>query len=128
MILPVFAQAIVSRSGWRAAYVALGGLALLLGLPLSWRYVFERNDAERTTVAAVGHSGLTFRQGLRAYAFWIIVAVLFVGSISMNWTTTHLSALLTDWGISARTLALFASAPRGSSEVGLIGNRCALAP
>ena len=34
MILPVMAQTIVSRSGWRAAYAALGGISLLLGLPL----------------------------------------------------------------------------------------------
>src|ERR1700685_2882522 len=32
MILPVVAQSIISRSGWRAAYASLGGLALLLGL------------------------------------------------------------------------------------------------
>ena len=42
MILPVIAQTIISRSGWRAAYAALGGIALLLGLPLSWRYIRER--------------------------------------------------------------------------------------
>jgi MFS family permease len=36
MILPVIAQAVVTRSGWRGAYFTLGGLALLLGLPLSW--------------------------------------------------------------------------------------------
>src|ERR1700758_4198325 len=36
MILPVFAQTVITRSGWRAAYASLGGLALLLGLPLSW--------------------------------------------------------------------------------------------
>src|SRR5882724_3781412 len=35
MILPVVAQSIISRSGWRAAYASLGALALLLGLPLS---------------------------------------------------------------------------------------------
>ena len=32
LILPVVAQAIISRSGWRAAYFSLGCLALLLGL------------------------------------------------------------------------------------------------
>jgi MFS family permease len=42
MILPAVAQAIISRFGWRAAYASLGGLALLLGLPLSWRYIRER--------------------------------------------------------------------------------------
>src|SRR5579863_587466 len=42
MILPVVAQSIVGHSGWRAAYASLGGIALLLGLPLSWRYIRER--------------------------------------------------------------------------------------
>ena len=39
MILPVVAQAIITRSGWRTAYVSLAGVAFLLGLPLSWRYI-----------------------------------------------------------------------------------------
>src|SRR5262249_35015598 len=43
MILPVIAQAVVTRSGWRAAYAALGAIALLLGLPLSWKYIFEHS-------------------------------------------------------------------------------------
>src|ERR1700686_4453330 len=42
MIFPVVAQSVISRSGWRAAYASLGGLALFLGLPLSWRYIRER--------------------------------------------------------------------------------------
>ena len=46
MILPVVAQSIISRSGWRAAYAALGGIALLLGLPLSWRYIRERGSVQ----------------------------------------------------------------------------------
>jgi MFS family permease len=121
MILPVFAQAMVSQFGWRAAYAALGCLALLLGLPLSWRYVFERNDGARPAVAPVEHSGLTFRQGLGAYAFWIIVAVLLVSSISMNGAITHLSALLTDRGISAKDAAWCASILGGSSVLGRVG-------
>jgi len=35
MILPVIAQSVIGRSGWREAYASLAGLALLLGLPLS---------------------------------------------------------------------------------------------
>src|SRR5580704_12468681 len=101
MILPVVAQAIISRSGWRAAYFSLGCLALLLGLPLSWRYIVERG-ALRQESAPVTYPGLTWRQGLRSYALWIIVAVLFVSSISMNGAITHLSALLTDRGITPR--------------------------
>jgi len=120
MILPAFAQAVVTRSGWRIAYLSLGGLALLLGLPLSWRYIVERNTTHFKT-AAVEHTGLTWQQGTRKYAFWIIVAVLFVSSISMNGAITHLSALLTDRGVSAGDAALCASILGGTSVLGRIG-------
>jgi MFS family permease len=120
MILPVVSQAIISRSGWRAAYVSLGCLALLLGLPLSWRYVRERGLVRQES-APVAHPGMTWQQGLRSYAFWIIVAVLFVSSISMNGAITHLSALLTDRGITPRDAALCASLLGGSSLIGRIG-------
>ena len=47
MILPVVAQAVVTRSGWRTSYLTLGVLALLLGLPLSWRYIRDRGLAKK---------------------------------------------------------------------------------
>jgi MFS family permease len=120
MVLPVFAQSIISRAGWRAAYLSLGCLAMLLGLPPSWRYVRERGLARQEQGPAV-HSGMTWQQGLRSYAFWIIVAVLFVSSISMNGAITQLSALLTDRGITPGNAALCASMLGGSSLFGRIG-------
>lgn len=120
MILPVFAQAIISRAGWSYAYLSLGGLALLLGLPLTWRYVVERGTVRHET-APVPQLGQSWQQGLRSFAFWIIVAVLFVSSISMNGAITHLSALLTDRGITPRDAALCASMLGGSSLIGRIG-------
>jgi MFS family permease len=123
MILPVVAQAIVTRSGWRAAYLSLGGIALLLGLPLSWRYIRERGPARNQAGLAVQsnvRSGLSWQQGARSYAFWIIVALLFVGAISMNGAIAHLSALLTDRGITPADAALCASILGGSSVLGRI--------
>lgn len=120
MVLPVVAQSVLSHSGWRAAYASLGFLALLLGLPLSWRYIVERGPV-RTHSAPTAHSGLTWQEGTRRYAFWIIVAVLFVSSISMNGAITHLSALLTDRGITPGDAALCASVLGGSSVLGRIG-------
>jgi MFS family permease len=124
MILPVVAQSIISRSGWRAAYVSLGGIALLLGLPLSWRYIRERGVIAHESAAAahpgVVHPGMTWQQGLRSGAFWIITAILFVSSISMNGAITHLSALLTDRGLTAGNAALCASILGGSSLLGRV--------
>jgi MFS family permease len=119
MILPVVAQAVISRSGWRAAYGSLGGLAFLLGLPLSWRYIRERRTEAHNSAIAV-HSGITWQKGLRSSAFWIITAILFVSSISMNGAITHLSALLTDRGITAENAALCASVLGGSSLLGRV--------
>src|SRR5579863_6826460 len=119
MILPVFAQAIITRAGWRSAYLSLGVLALLLGLPLSWRYVRDRGSESRSA-APIEHPGQPWQQGLRSYAFWIIVAVLFVSSISMNGAITHLSALLTDRGITPGDAAICASLLGGSSLLGRV--------
>src|SRR5580658_8706973 len=119
MILPVVAQSIISRSGWRAAYASLGGLALLLGLPLSWRYIRERSGVEHES-ASLPHSGMSWQQGLRSSAFWIVTAILFVSSISMNGAITHLSALLTDRGLTAGNAALCASILGGASLLGRI--------
>jgi len=120
MILPIFAQTIISRYGWRAAYLSLGSLALLLGLPLSWRYIRERGLIRHES-APVAHSGMTWQQGLCSFAFWIIVSILCVSSISMNGAITQMSALLTDRGITPRDAALCASMLGGSSLLGRIG-------
>ena len=120
MILPVVAQAVITRSGWRAAYFSLGCIALLLGLPLSWRYIFERGPVRQES-APVVHSGETWQQGLRSFAFWIIVVVLFVSSISMNGAVTQLSALLTDRGVTPGHAALCASVFGAASVLGRIG-------
>ena len=117
MILPFFAQTIISHAGWRAAYLSLGGLALVVGLPLTWRYVHERGQVVHDSRPAP-QSGMTWQQGLRSFPFWIIVAVLFVSSVAMNGTITHLAALLTDRGITPGGAALSASMLGGSSLVG----------
>src|ERR1700689_1951543 len=71
MILPVVAQFIISRSGWRAAYASLGGLAFLLGLPLSWRYIRERGEVGHKA-APLAHSGKTWERGPGASAFLVV--------------------------------------------------------
>lgn len=116
MLLPVFAQIAISDLGWRAAYLSLGGVALLLGLPLTWRYVRDRGPVQLES-ARRPLTGVTWQQGVRSLPFWIIVTVLFVSSVSMNGTITQLVPLLTDRGITAKGAALSASTLGGSSLV-----------
>ena len=119
MLLPIVAQSLITRSGWRTAYACLGALALLLGLPLSWRYIRERGATTRHSTPTV-HSGTSWQQGFRSSPFWIITSILFVSSISMNGAVTHLSALLTDRGITASRAALCASILGAFSLLGRI--------
>lgn len=119
MILPVIAQSVISHSGWRSAYASLAGLAFLLGLPLSWRYIRERGATDRKPVPVV-HSGMTWQQGVRSSPFWMVTIILFVSSISMNGAITHLSALLTDRGITPKDAALCAAILGGSSLLGRV--------
>ncbi len=117
MILPVLAQAVIGRAGWRTAYLVLGSLSLLVGLPLTGRYVRERAPVS-ASAGPVPATGMKWQEGLRTFHFWIIVVVLFVSSVSMNGSITHLSALLTDRGVTAGGAALSVSLLGGSSLAG----------
>jgi MFS family permease len=121
MILPVVAQTVITHAGWRTAYASLAGIALLLGLPLSWRYIRERGSVERVQkTASMAHAGISWQEGLRSFPFWIVTAILFVSSISMNGAITHLSPLLTDRGLTTANAALCAALLGGTSLLGRV--------
>jgi MFS family permease len=65
-------------------------------------------------------TGATVRDAMTARAFWILVTVLFCSSIAQNGALTHMSALLTDRGVSAAGGALAISAMGGASLLGRI--------
>ena len=115
IVLPLLAQGLISGPGWRIAYLAFGLLVLLQALPLTWTYLRERKRSEPRGNSRAS-SGATWQKGLRSLPFWIIVAVLFVGSVSLNGAVT-LVALLTDRGLSGRAAALCASL-LGASSLG----------
>jgi MFS family permease len=116
IVLPLLAQSLISGPGWRIAYLAFGLLVLLQALPLTWIYLRERKRSEPRGNSR-SSSGTTWQKGLRSLPFWIIVAVLFVGSVSLNGAVTQLVALLTDRGLSGRSAALCASL-LGASSLG----------
>ncbi len=107
IVLPPLATALIRVEGWRAAFAILGAMVLVVGLPLGSR-VRQRTRPTHFREAPV--PGVTVKEGMRSRAFWIIVGVLFAASISQNGAIAHLSALLTDRGISAVKAAWAASA------------------
>lgn len=116
MVLPPIAQALIRNLGWRTACILLGAMVLVIGLPVVGAFVREKPGARHS--AGVVVPGASLRQGLRSRAFWIMVVVLFLGSISQNGALTHLSALLTDRGISPESAAIALSSMGAASLLG----------
>jgi MFS family permease len=117
MFLPVIAQASITHYGWRNAYVLLGVLALVLGFPLTAWFVRERVIAQQSAQGSVEVGNLV-REALRSRVFWVIAATVCLYAISVNGAIAHLSALLTDRGVSAQG-ASYSIAVIGAT--GLIG-------
>ena len=99
MLLPVLAQAVITHLGWRAAYLVLGLLALAVGFPLTAAFVRERPRVEQDREVST-EQGEPVSRALATPAFWIIAATVCLYAISVNGAIAHLSALLTDRGVS----------------------------
>ncbi len=115
IVWPLIAQALIDTVSWRTATAILGAAVLGIGWPLGSR-VKEREGAVIAREEAT--SGLPVAAAIRSRIFWIIVTVLFCASISQNGAITHLSAMLTDRGISPGGAALAASALGGAAVLG----------
>jgi MFS family permease len=111
VILPPLAEALIRAAGWRASFAILGMSVLAIGLPCGWR-VRERTRAAHSRTRPA--SGFSVAEGVRSRIFWIIIAELFLISISQNGAITHMSALLTDRGISPQSAAFAVSAMGGA--------------
>jgi MFS family permease len=119
MVLPPAAQALIEAVGWRAACVILGAMVLAIGLPAVARFIRERpSDLRGLSDSQSAVDGAAVREGLRSRVFWIVVIVLFSSSIAQNGALTHLSALLTDRGVSPARAAAALAAIGGASLVG----------
>jgi len=116
MVLPPVAEALIQRAGWRGACVFLGAMVLALGVPAVARFVHERPLAQ-SGGGGVAH-GSSVREATRTRPFWILVTVLFCSSVAQNGALAHMSALLTDRGVSAAGGALAISAMGGASLAG----------
>ena len=115
IVHPILAQWCIGRFGWRAAYAALGALVVVFAFPLTSLWV-RRNPASAASVES--KAGVSFGDALRQREFWILAAVLFFSSLTVNGALTHLAAHLSDRGLSPDNAALATGLLGGANLAG----------
>jgi MFS family permease len=105
ILLPILAHYMIANYGWRSAYLALGGAALVVGFPLTALFVQERPavDGNRLHHANVG---MSFGQAIRTRVIWILFASVLLYAFSANGAIAHLSAILAGYGAGNGAAAL----------------------
>lgn len=119
MLLPVVAQAAITHYGWRNAYTVLGLLAFMLGFPLAALFLREKPGAVQLGQSSFKSDGHV-REALTSRVFWVIAITVCLYASSLNGALAHLSALLTDRGISAQGSAYAVSVIGATALIGRI--------
>jgi MFS family permease len=117
ILLPLFAQHIIVAFGWRAAYLGLGAIALLVGFPLTALFVRERP----TALLELNHpstAGMSVGQAIRSRVFWTLMPAILFYALSANGAIAHLSAILTGDGVTATSATIALSVLGASGIVG----------
>jgi len=117
MILPVVSQFAITHYGWRTAYVLLGVLAFAIGFPLTATFVRERPVAHQDQDVST-EFGEPVAKALGTLSFWIIAVTVCLYAISVNGAIAHLSALLTDRGVTTAGAAWAVSIIGATSLIG----------
>lgn len=122
ILVPIITQRLIATYGWRASYAILGAAPFVVALPLVALFLRER-PSHAPREHAVGADAVAQRRpsisaAVKNRAFWILASTLFLAAMSTTGIITHLSALLTDRGISRSGAALSVAVVGGTSLVG----------
>ena len=107
MVLPPIAAQLIQRFGWRIAWLTFGLLTLIVGVPIVWSLLEERTAPDRE--AKRQSIGGSVAHAIRSLPFWTLIVVLSGSALAISGMIVHLSALLTDRGLSPSVAALVIS-------------------
>jgi len=113
-IIPPTVAWLIDNYGWRAAYVGLGAVIVVLaGLP-ALLVIREPSEDERAALPDLARGplpGMTLREALSGWRFWGLTFAFFLGVVCLNGTLTQIVAMLQDrgWTLQEATRVLAAS-------------------
>ena len=124
---PPFAFIIVEQFGWRAVYVSLAALLLVVQLPLVLIWFLRPGDldqgqsASNSGDAQAGEAtGRTMREALRLRQFWQFAILSVLVGMAEGALTLHLYPILNEGGLPAASAAWIVSLFGGALIVGRI--------
>ncbi len=107
---PHYTVWLIGEFGWRAAYVGLALVPLLVAGPIVW-LGFRPKEADELESAEAAESqwGLTLAEAVRTYRFWVLVVSVLAVYMAVSGIAPNLQPALIDEGFSAETAATVAS-------------------
>jgi predicted MFS family arabinose efflux permease len=103
-LLPPLLTAVIAAYGWRAGYLFLALLPLLIGVPITWFWLFERAAPDKHAPRPA-ETGVSAAQALRDRRFWIMALAVTLVTVPAISLSSQLQPLLTDKGFSPATAA-----------------------
>lgn len=106
IVLPAYATWLVTTEGWRAAYLGLSALPILLALPVAFLWLrMQPGDAIAAGDIPDSTQGMTFAEAIRGYRMWVIGIAFFLFCSGTGGSIPHLIPMLTDRGLTASDAA-----------------------
>lgn len=133
IVVPLVAARLIAMFGWRMAYAIFGGAVLLLPLPVIAGFL--QNDpaqrglqpdgdesAQGSTLPPQDKQGLSWHEIWHSPTFWLMICVFSLTGASVHAGILHMSALLTDRGLSVERAAFATSLIGAALIVGRLGS------
>ena len=134
IMMPAFGHALISRFGWRVAYVVIGVMVATVTFVVVSMFLKERpaemglsadgavpDQGQTNEPHAPTAQGMSSREACRTATFWVMSAGLFLVALTLTGCLVHFVPMLTDRGMSPATAALATSVFGGSNLIGRVG-------
>ena len=119
MAAPPLLQWVIDTWSWRAGFVAIAGISLLVGLPVvAWLLPDSGRAGSRIGESPASPAD---RQFLRERDFWLLAGSLIMMSLATAGTVSQLAPMVQDEGLDAAVAALGLSFFAGGQFVGRLG-------
>ncbi|MEM6700350.1 MAG: MFS transporter, partial [Bacteroidota bacterium] len=117
----LYAASIIENYGWKAAYLAVGALPLLIALPVAFFFFRDTSDPKvadkvkrlreevPTHNAGSGNTGMSLKEAIRDWKFWLLAYAFIPISFAVGGPIPNLEKILGSKGFDTGDAVLIAS-------------------